>query len=275
MIALVLAAAIVIVRVRRTGKPGSGDTPDTRLGQRILVAVAHPASAEGLGGLAGVLARPDRGRVEALTVFDGDAPAGESALAEETVGRCSTAVLDAGAESTSRMRVDASVGEGVLHRTVELDASLVVLGWPGPSQSETPSGVGLAVSESPAPLLLARLQGYRWERVRLCTPRQAPSEGLGASLRLASEVSERIADAHDLLVVHESLVEHAAPEIASELRVLPVPPDGDAVREAIEDTNPLGDLVLAVCHGPRAREQRALLASAERLYEAAISSPPS
>lgn len=273
VLVVVLAATIVTVRRLRSGKPGSGDELETRLGQRVLVAVAHPASAEELGALAGALARADRGRVEALTVLGGDASADVSALAKETVGRCCTAVFDAGVESTGRVRVDTSVGTGVLHRTVEFDASLVVLGWPAPGLDEACSGIAPAVSETPAPLLLARLQGYRWERVRLCAPWQAPSEGLGASLHLASEVSERIADAHDIPVVRESSLAHAAPEVAAELRVLPVPPDADAVRRAIEDAEPLGDLVLVLCHGAGAREHRRLLASAERLYDATTSAP--
>lgn len=217
--------------------------------------------------------------MEALSVIDEGSAATVSALAEETVARCSAAVVDGGAEATRRVRVDASVGRGILHRTVELDASLVVLGWPELGEDGISPDIAPAITDSPAPLLLARLQGYRWDHIRLCAPASVTDEGMRASLRLATEVCDRIAEAGGLSVTRETpasegpLATSTAADLASELRVVPVAPDPEAVRRTIADAPPLGDLILALCHGPQAREHRPLLASAEQLYDVATSSP--
>jgi len=276
-LAVVLTVVVVLVLVRRILRAGGDPGPhgEVGVGRQVLVAVAHPASAEGLGDLAASMARTDRGRVEALSVIDEGSATDVRSLAEETVTRCRASVVDAGVEAATHVRVDRSVGQGILHRTVEIDASLVVLGWPGPGQAQISPDLLPAVLDSPAPLVLARLQGYRWQRVRLCVPSEVFDEGHRASVRLATDIWRRIGEANDVPIVRDPSAGMATPEVASELRVVAVAPDRDEVLRAIGGVEPLGDLVVALCHGPCAREHRALLASAERLYEAAITSPSS
>ena len=278
-VVVTMAGIGVLVRRSRRGASPVRDEDVAGSGRRVLVAVAHPASAEGLGDLAAAVARFDRGRVEAICVIDEGSVADVTALAEETVSRCRTAVIDGGVEATQRVRVDASVGHGVLHRAVELDASLVVLGWPGTGEDGVSAGIAPAIRDGPAPLLLARLQGYRWDRIRVCVPASRSDAGLDASLRLATEVSERIGRTRGVPVVREPVgpseptVRSTAADGATELKVVPVAPHRGAVQRAIDDAAPFGDLVLALCHGPEAREHRPLLASAGRLYDVATSSP--
>jgi len=270
---LAVASVPLLVHRRRRAHGRSLDATSAGFGRQVLVAVAHPSSAQGLGDLAATIARTDRGRVEALSVVDEGAAVECRTLAEQTVMRCRTAVIDGGVEATTHVRVDDSVGHGILHRSVEFDASLVVLGWPAPGETGTSPDIMQAVSGSPAPLVVARLQGYRWQRVRLCLPSQVTDAGGRASVRLAADICDQIGGAKDVPVVQGLPGESTSRDRASELRVIAVAPDHDAIRRAIEDAEPLGDLVLALCHGPKAQDHRPLLASASRLYDTATPSP--
>lgn len=278
VVAVVLATAlssVLAVRYRRDRR--AEDRPhEADIGRRVLVGVAHPASAEALGGLAATMSKVARGRVEAVCVLE-EGAADLAPMAEEAVARCGTAVVDGGVEASKRVRVDASIGRGVLHHAVEFDATLVVLGWPGAGDTGVPSGVEPAIRDLPAPLLLARLQGYPWERIRLHVAGAPTEDGLNASMRLASQVAERLARAHDVPVTRPVGSGDADPrpeavDAVAALTVLPVAPRQDAVRAALREAPQLGDLILALCHGPAAREHRPLLLAAEQLYDVAASS---
>ncbi|MCC5948156.1 MAG: hypothetical protein JJT89_06840 [Nitriliruptoraceae bacterium] len=183
-----------------------------------------------------------------------------------------------GAHDRDPQATSAGVGRQVLLAVAHPASAegLADLGWPAPGEDGRSSRIMTAVSDSPAPLVIARLQGYRWQRVRLCGAPDAdadPDPGWGASMRLAADLGARIGGAEDVPVVDGASDAGTTPERASELRVIAVAPDHDAVRRALEDAEPLGDLVLALCHGPQARDHRPLLASATRLYDPAASSP--
>jgi len=162
--------------------------------------------------------------------------------------------------------VDTSVAAGILHETVESDASLLILGWPRlGADGRLPLGIADAVAGVPCPLLLARLQGYQWRRIVLRVPSTPTPGGLRASVRLATDVADRLAHRHRLPVVCLPATEPATADPA-QLIVAPVDACQDAVDRALRDTPPLGDVLLALCHGPRAGERRELLSTAANLY---------
>lgn len=268
--ALALALSLCLL-VRRWPKgvrdhdAGRSRTP-AALGGRVLVAVSNPASGQALGDLATAMARVDDGHVAALAVLGPGDGNDIRSLSRETTRRCGAVATEGGVSASSRLRVDTSVAAGVLHQAVESDASLVVLGWPrlGPGGRPAPA-VADAIAGVPCPLLLTRLQGYQRRRIVLRVPVSPIAQGLQASLRLATDVAERLADQHHLPVVCVPVAERV-PEDPSQLIVVPVAPTDEALDRALRETAPLGDVVLALCHGTRATERRELLTTAAGLY---------
>lgn len=245
------------------GGPGGG----VAIGERVLVAVSHPASAESLGEVAAALARGDAGCVTALTVLDRDDVDDVRPLSREAIRRCQAVAVEAGVEADGRLRVDSSVAAGILHQTVESDASLLVLGWPRLGLDHRPApAVADAVAGVPCPLLLARLQGYRWRRIVLRMPNVPDAVGLEASVRLATDVAERLSRQHGIPVARLRAADVSTAD-PTDLLVAPVDPLHGAVERALREANPLGDVLLALCHGPDAVARRELLSTAAGLYE--------
>jgi hypothetical protein len=269
---LVIAAGLVVARrvLRRRRADGSGDG----LGRHVLVAVSRPASAATLGRLAASVARGERGRVSPLTVLTLDAATGERSRADETVERCASLVTEVGPDAEGIVRVDASVPEGLFHGAIEYDASSVVLGWPrngGPT--EVAAAIEGLVARLPVPALVARLDGYRWHRIVLRVPSEPTSDGLRASLRLATRAAEHLGESTGLQVActSRSTILDGSP---SQLVIVPVEPDPAAVRRAAAMADFVGDVVLAICHGGRVLEHRPLLPSAADLYDPRPTSEP-
>lgn len=260
--------ALLAVGARRWSTRGGGGPCrlSVRIGERVLVAVSHPASAHSLAEVATTLARPDAGCVTALTVLDPSDVDDVRPLSREAIRRCEAVATEGGVDTDGRLRVDTSVAAGVLHQTVESDASLLLLGWPRLGVDDRPGpAVADAVAGVPCPLLLARLQGYRWRRIVLRVPAAPTTDGLRASLRLAIDVAERLADQHGVPVSCLPATDGAAAD-PSQLVIAPVAPHGAALEQALRKTGPLGDVVLALCHGPDAADRRELLATAADLY---------
>lgn len=273
MIEIVAAFALLLVLVvgSRSWSNRAGDRRSDRsrmspgVGERILVAVSHPASGETLGEVAAALARADAGRVSALTVLDPTDTDDVRSLSRAAIDRCEAVAIEGGLRAGGRLRVDTSVATGILHETVEGDASLLVLGWPrlGADGGVVPT-VADAIARVPCPLLLARLQGYQWHRIALRVPATSAPQGLEASLRLATGIAERLRDQHRIPL--DRLPKEHARADPTQLVVVPVEPAEDAIERALRETAPLGDVLLALCHGPRAAHGRQLLSSAAELY---------
>lgn len=264
---VLLAGAVALAAVVAALARGWFDPERDGLGKHVLVAVSRPASAVALSRFAAAVARPARGRVTPLRVLTLKAAPGSRERAEETVQRSSSTVLEEGLHSRGRVRYDASVTDGLFHGAVEYGASAVVVGWPrGDGAGEPTVGLDQLVSGLPLPVLVARLDGYRWQRVVLQVPPEPNSDGMRASLRLATTTAERLAAISGVPV---RCISTAAgrQETPSELVIVPVDPDPAAIREAVAFSRAVGDVVLAICHGPDAADRRPLLSSAAALYE--------
>lgn len=261
LLVLVGGLALLAIVVRRpVGRGAEGP------GSRVLVAVSRPASAQPLGELAAAVARPERGQVTPVTVLTLDVPVNRRTAAEETVQRCSSVAAENGLSADGHVRYDTSVADGLFHLAVERNASSVVVGWPR-AEDGTGAVAGLEqlTSALPVPVLAARLDGYEWQRVVLQVPPEPNSDGLRASLRLATATAERVAALAGVPVVcaSEGTALGGSP---SQLVVVPVDPDPVAVRRAALANRAAGDVVLAMCHGARATDRRPLLPAASELY---------
>lgn len=80
-------------------------------------------------------------------------------------------LLALGAEARAEVRLDASPGLGILHATIEHDATSLVIGWKGWSSSRHSyfgESVNALIAEAPVPLLLVRAgESGSWNRVVL------------------------------------------------------------------------------------------------------------
>lgn len=262
-VALVVATTVVLRVVARPPRPD----PAQDLGRHVMIGVASPTTATVLSGLGAALARGIRGRVTPFTVVPTGADEAQRAFAEEAVRRGATTVVEEGLAGDPHLRVDVAVADGLLHGVVQLDASLLVMGWPATdADGRFAAPVEQLVSAAPLPVLVARLDGHRWHRIVLRVPREPMTAGLRASLRAATQASDRLADARGLDV---SCVADDAPVVAdpSQVVISPVAPEPAAIRRAAGRVPARGDVILAICHGPRATEHRPLLSAAVELYD--------
>jgi hypothetical protein len=261
VVAVVTAVAIallVTVLVRRSRRVPRATPEPPHLGASVLVPVSRPRSAIHLVDLAEIIAMPDRGRLIALNVVTEDASDEERIAADLILQQAEVACADAGCETDQVLRVARSVAEGVLHAVVERDATLVLCGWPSVRRPDSRLGppVDRIVAESPAPVVIARLDGHDWQRVALA---ERPGEAT-ASQRLAAEVARRIVDDRGLELERreDPLVDPTA------LVVRGVAPEAGALQRAVHAAGEAGDVLLALSHGPAAEDRRPLLpASAE------------
>lgn len=243
-LAVVLVAFLAVRAWRR--RPDAGPTG---FGSRVLVAVARPSTAVRLSQLAAALAAADRGRVTPVAVLDPRSTTGDRERADETVRRCEATVIEEGLEARGRVRVDASVADGLLHGTLEYDASCLVMGWPSPRDQDRFGGpVDALVARSRVPVLLARLDGYRWRRIVLRVPREPTDAHLRASLRLATEVADRLGRRLGLDVVCTSVTTRI-PETPSQLVMAPLAARAETSHTALAATSPGSDVVLVIAPG--------------------------
>lgn len=265
---LIVLAAIIILATAlwvRSQRRGSAEARPDDAGGRVVVGVARPATAGPLGKIAAALARPVRGEVTPLTVVTTSASTSSRSGAEQSLRRCEATIREEGVDARGRLRIATSLSEGVLHGLVEQQATALILGWPTVRGSgRLTSALEEVVARSPVPVLIARMDHQRWDRIVLRVPSEPVTPGLRASLRLAIRTAERLAARHAIEVGCTRLVTPHRRDPA-QLFIAPVAPEEAFSRAAarLEDD---GDVLLALCHGSRAAEARPLMPSATALY---------
>jgi hypothetical protein len=299
VIAAVAAVAILVVVRRRREPHGetkpAGPPASPHLGAHVLVGVGRPRSAPGLGRFAAALARPEDGAVTPLTVLSENADETTREGVEATLREAERAALQLDVDAAGKVRVAASAAEGILHASVESDASAIVLGWPATRAESEHLGypADRVVADAPCPVLIARLDADRWTRVLLhaSPPRTDAGEvtpDTEASLQLAVETMCRLAQALDVPAATTEPVQIASRwagsvqvdvdrgadtagllGVADELAIVPVAPSATAIDEVVRRARPVGDLVLALSHGIEAQRRRPLLPSAQELLDSA------
>ncbi len=103
-----------------------------RLGRRVVLPVSDRTSSGHQVRIAAAVAAEDSGTVVPLTVLGyATTPTELRERRDDLVGTVERMVLASGAEAESEVRLDASRSAGVLHSTVEQDATCIVIGWKG------------------------------------------------------------------------------------------------------------------------------------------------
>jgi Kef-type K+ transport system membrane component KefB len=131
-----------------------------RLGWRVLLPVSDRTQTGHRVRIAAALAARDGGTVVPLTVRGySTTPAELREYRDVLVDTVERMVLASGAEAESEVRLDSSRSAGVLHSTVEQDATCVVVGWKGWStlrESFFGEAVDSLLAASPVPVLVVR-----------------------------------------------------------------------------------------------------------------------
>lgn len=105
---------------------------DLTLGQRILVGLPEQGDPSGMIDLASRLAAPESGSVLPARILDLESrPADVQAKRAAMVETLEPRILGSGAEVTPIIRLDLTPNAGLLHATIEQQATCLVLGWRG------------------------------------------------------------------------------------------------------------------------------------------------
>lgn len=265
LIILGLVTGAVVLLWSSSHRGTSADAGD--IGRKVVVAVARPTTADPLSKIGAVLARPVGGEVTPLTVLTTPVSRSGHRDAEQTVRHCEALIQEEGLDAGGRVRIASSLSDGVLHGLVEHAATSLVVGWPATAESgRFTASLEEIVAASPAPVLIARVNRHRWNRIVLRVPSEPLTGGQRASLRLATQTAERLGASGGIDVGFTRLVMPKRHDPAH-LLVTPVTPDPAALPRIVASLEAEGDVVLALCHGPRATEHRPLLPSASALYD--------
>ncbi len=174
-----------------------------RLGESIVVPISNLDHAEEIMRLAGYLAAPDSGIVMPLTVLNFDASIDEVEEQQQLLtDKAEPAVLGAGADARTLVRIDVTSSAGMLHTVVENHATCLLMGWKGFAtrrRSSFGEDVDAILTLSPVPVLVCRPgSGDPHERVVLSiTERDLGAGGL-PGLELSAFVASRLARQADL-----------------------------------------------------------------------------
>lgn len=185
--------------------------PRRALGTAVLLPVVRPEASVGLARLGAAFARADAGVVVPVTIAVGDL--GVAALDElrQVNARVEQMAREHGVEADGVVRLDSSPATGVLNTVIERDASLLLMGWHGPDHAAMfTTVVNPLVAESPAPVLLARLEAEEPARVVVVIAHADTTAGGVANLRLAFDVGGRLGALHRCPVVAVACVDDPA-----------------------------------------------------------------
>ena len=248
--------------------------------ERVLVSVANPETQEHLISLASLLAHNHNGVMLALNVAQvQNGRAGGLDHQRKLLDRVPELLADPEAPVELVRRIDTSRANGILRASIELEASLIVLGWRGhPTLRQSVLGTVLdeVVWKAEVPVLVGRITApvNAFQRVTLAIPQERlASELVTHSLDLALTVAQ------SLNVPLLALVRPANMETISRAlkhRKLDQPYkvsglEGEAVR-AIRSQVTDQELIVVTELGPIRRFRRSLGSIPERLTQATSAS---
>ena len=209
MLGTLLVTALVAERAAPL-IPRPGRRPG-RLGDKLVVPVANPDSAQPLMRLASLLVSRENGEVIPVNIVPFEATPDEIDERRLLTDKAEQIALGYGAEATSMVRVDHSPTAGVLHSIVETHATGVLLGWKGfASMREHFFGgvIDTVLPRLPVPALVCRI-GHEavTRRVVLSLTRGDLGPAGVASRELALDVANRLARSSHAPLVALSEVE--------------------------------------------------------------------
>ncbi|MCC5946948.1 MAG: cation:proton antiporter [Nitriliruptoraceae bacterium] len=176
--------------------------PRTRdLGDVVVVPVANPRSVPHLIDIASRFARADGGIVVPVTI----AAAGTGAEELQAVRDLDLEVIEvahsAGAEARTVFRIDATAATGIAHTVVEQEATLLVLGWTGTTESRGATFGAViddVLSHTNLPTLLSYDGGEPIGRILIIVDRSVTTPAGGPAVELALEAAKLLARPRNL-----------------------------------------------------------------------------
>lgn len=208
---------------------------DLTLGQRVLVGLPEQGDPTAMIDLASRLAAPESGAVLPARILDLESrPADVHAKRELMVETLEPRILGSGAEVTPIIRLDLTPNAGLLHATIEQEATCLVLGWRGyTSRRDAVLGEKLdaLLALSPVPVMVHRDGAESGvQRVVLAVDPRDLSPSGRRTLDLTLLVAARLATSYK---VDWTVLTPADAPIVAEVEELDLEPD------IVVDTRPL------------------------------------
>jgi nucleotide-binding universal stress UspA family protein len=170
--------------------------PVRALGSNIVVPVANPATAGPLTEIAAAIAAADSGTVTSINVLGRQIPREEFDEHRAVLLESEVAALRGGVEASSRIRIDDSTTEGIIHEVVEQGATAVLMGWKGYSSRREHFFGGMTdrlLEAIDVPVILCRPgSADRPRRVILVPPAPGQRDAVG-KLQITTTIAERLA----------------------------------------------------------------------------------
>ncbi len=165
-----------------------------RLGRVIVVPLASPETAVGLGTLAGMLAAGDAGLVVPVSITTPRTSARQAEQAQEAVDLAAAAAIEQGVQARGQVVKGRQVSTAVLDAVDEHDASLVMIGWQGRSTANNVFGqlIDSIMGRSTVPLAVVRSAAAVPSRVLLPLSDEHLLEGGDRGVTLAAAIAGRL-----------------------------------------------------------------------------------
>ena len=184
------------------------ESEDRRLGESVLVPVNEEMPLARVLSAADRVATASGGVLVPLVVA---VPGAEGATVDQTRGELAEIDRTArrlGLTSDAQLRVDRSVSAGISAAVLERNASLILMGWPGPRDARSVL-LGATYEEITAsadaptrvPIALAALRSDTFQRVKLAIGEGDLESSRREDVRLALELASALADGDSPLMI--------------------------------------------------------------------------
>ncbi len=220
-----------------------------RLGKRVLLPVSDRSTANTQIRVASALAAADGGTVLPLVVMQsGTSPLDVRVLREALVDNVERTVLASGADARSEVRLDASLGAGILNAVAEQDATCIVLGWSGVAwQRETFFGEATdsLLVATPVPVIVVRAgtTDDRPGRIVVALDDRDRRVDHRSAVQLAAATARRLGTTLRVPVIACKTSGDVAPEVDGDVDAVHISPNGELGELLVRETRP-GDLVI-------------------------------
>jgi Kef-type K+ transport system membrane component KefB/nucleotide-binding universal stress UspA family protein len=275
-----VTSPLLVQRYGRLIKPAEPEQDRRNIFERVMVSIANPETQEHLIALASLLAHNRNGVMLALNVAqESNSQVINLEKQRELLDRVPELLADPDAAIELARRIDTTPAHGILRAAIELEASLIVMGWRGhPSMRQSIFGSLLdeVVWKADVPVLVGRITTpiNAIQRVILAIPQEVLAPSLvNLTLDLALTMAQAL-NVPLLVLIRPPKIETISRALKN--RKLDQPYrvsglEGEAVRAISQQVNHQ-DLILVTELGAIKRFRRSLGSVPERITKATPSS---
>jgi len=221
--------------------------PARTLGTNIVVPVANPTTAGPLTELAAAIASADAGTVTAINVLGPHVPRDEFDDHRAVLLESEAAALRSGVDASSRIRIDDSTTDGILHEVIEQGATSILMGWKGYASRREHLFGGITdrlLETIDVPVILCRPgRADRPSRVILIPPPAGQRDAAG-KMQLMNTIAERLASRLRTEVIPIGSEVNVGSPVRSQTTALELLTTRSSTYEAIAKTAGSGDLIV-------------------------------